>query len=99
MTERIFLEEVSNPYGVNALGNAKAWEVRHLRNDPSIPPLIYVVENEVGQRLLLGMDPKKENWGAWTVDVQEERFKKKAFDFNSALFEHFKEIWKEEKLL
>jgi len=43
------------------------------------------------------MDPKKENWDAWTVDVQGERFEKKAFDFNSALFEHFKEIWKEEK--
>ncbi len=49
MTERIFLEEVANPYSVNALGNAKAWEVRHFRNDPTIPPLIYVVENEVGQ--------------------------------------------------
>ena len=54
MSERIFLEDVGKPYSVNALGDAKAWEVRHLRNDPTIPPLIYVVESEVGQEFLLG---------------------------------------------
>jgi len=56
MVGRIFLKDVGSPYSVNALGNAKAWEVRHLRNDPSIPPLIYVVESEVGQQLLLGRE-------------------------------------------
>jgi hypothetical protein len=47
---------------------------------------------------ILGMDPKKENWDAWTVDVRGEKFKKKVFDFNPTLFEYFKEIWKEKKL-
>ena len=56
MSERVFLEDVGKPYSVNALGNARAWEVRHLRNDPAIPPLIYVVESEVGQRFLLGRE-------------------------------------------
>jgi hypothetical protein len=56
MAERIFLEDVGTPYNINPLGDAKAWEVRHLRNDPSIPPLIYVVESEVGQQLLLGRE-------------------------------------------
>ena len=56
MTERIFLENVGNLYSINVLGNAKAWEVRHLRNDPTIPPLIYVVESEVSQRFLLGRE-------------------------------------------
>jgi hypothetical protein len=56
MVERIFLEDVGNPYSINALGNAKAWKVRHLRNDPAIPPLIYVMESEVGQQLLLGRE-------------------------------------------
>ena len=56
MTERIFLEDVGTPYNINPLGNAKAWEVRHLRNDPTIPSLIYVVESEVGQQLLLGRE-------------------------------------------
>jgi hypothetical protein len=56
MSERIFLEDVGKPYSVNALGDARAWEVRHLRNDPAIPPVIYVVESEVGQRFLLGRE-------------------------------------------
>lgn len=56
MSKRVFLEDVGKPYSINALGDAKAWEVRHLRNDPAIPPLIYVVESEVGQRFLLGRE-------------------------------------------
>jgi len=56
MAERIFLESVGKPYSSNAIGSAKTWEVRHLRNDPTIPPLIYVVESEVGQRFLLGRE-------------------------------------------
>jgi hypothetical protein len=56
MSDRIFLEDVGKPYSVNALGDARAWEVRHLRNDPAIPPLIYVVESEAGQQFLLGRE-------------------------------------------
>jgi len=56
MAERTFLEDVGTPYNINPLGNAKAWEVRHLRNDSSIPPLIYVVASQVGQQLLLGRE-------------------------------------------
>ncbi len=56
MSNRVFLEDVGKPYCANALGNAKAWEVRHLRNDPTLPPVIYVVESEVGQRFLLGRE-------------------------------------------
>jgi len=56
MTERTFLEDVGSPYSINALGNARVWEVRHLRNDLTIPPLIYVVESDVSQRLLLGRE-------------------------------------------
>jgi hypothetical protein len=56
MSERVFLEDVGKPYSINALGDAKTWEVPNLRNDPTIPPLIYVVESEVGQRFLLGRE-------------------------------------------
>ena len=56
MSDRIFLEDVGKPYSINALGDARAWEVRHLRNDPAIPPLIYVVESEAGQCFLLGRE-------------------------------------------
>ncbi len=54
MPDRAFLEDVGIPYSVNAVGSARAWQVRHLRNDPSIPPLIYVIESEMGQQFLLG---------------------------------------------
>ncbi|MEW6376255.1 MAG: hypothetical protein AB1502_10775 [Thermodesulfobacteriota bacterium] len=56
MAERTFLEEIGKPYSTNAIGSARVWEVRHLRNDPTIPPLIYVVESEVGQQFLLGRE-------------------------------------------
>jgi hypothetical protein len=56
MSQRAFLENVGKPYSINALGDAKVWEVRNLQNDSSIPPLIYVVESEVGQRFLLGRE-------------------------------------------
>jgi hypothetical protein len=42
---------------------------------------------------VLGMDPKKEDWDSWTVDVRGENFKKRVQDFHPALAEYFKEIW------
>ena len=56
MTDRIFLGDVGTPYSANAIGSARTWEVRRLRNDSSLPPLIYVVESEVSQRFLLGRE-------------------------------------------
>lgn len=56
MSERVFLERVGKRFSVNAIGNTRLWEVHHLRNDPTIPPLIYVVESEVGRRFLLGRE-------------------------------------------
>jgi hypothetical protein len=54
MAERIFLEDIGKPFSSNAIGSAKVWEVRQFRNDPAFPPLIYVVESQVGQEFLLG---------------------------------------------
>lgn len=56
MSDRTFLEDVGTPHSVNPIGNAKTWEVRNLYNDPTLPPLIYVIESEIGQRLLLGRE-------------------------------------------
>jgi hypothetical protein len=56
MPERTFLKNVGSPYSVDAIGSARAWEVRRLRNDPTIPPLIYVIESDVGQQFLLGRE-------------------------------------------
>jgi hypothetical protein len=56
MADRTFLENVGTPYSINAIGSARAWEVRHLRKDPAIPPLIYVIESDVGQQFLLSRE-------------------------------------------
>jgi hypothetical protein len=54
MEDRLFLEDIGKPYRTSAIGDARLWEVRHFRDDPTIPPLMYVVESRVGQQLLLG---------------------------------------------
>jgi hypothetical protein len=54
MGERTFLEDVGNLYSINPLGTAKTWEVRHFRNDPTVPPVMYVIESDAGQQFLLG---------------------------------------------
>ena len=56
MTDRIFLESVGKPYSTTALGHARAWEVHHLSNDPALPPLMYIMESEIGNRFLLGRE-------------------------------------------
>ena len=56
MAGRTLLEDVGNLYSINAIGSARTWEVRHLRNDSTIPPLIYVIESDVGQQFLLGRE-------------------------------------------
>ena len=56
MPDRVFLEQVGQVFSLNALGGTKLWEVKLLRKDPTLPPLIYVVESEVGQGFLLGRE-------------------------------------------
>ena len=56
MSDRLFLEQAGQAFSANALGSTRLWEVKHLRKDPTLPPLIYVVESEVGQRFLLGRE-------------------------------------------
>jgi uracil phosphoribosyltransferase len=52
--KRVFLEDIGTPVSATPIGNARTWEVRNLRNDPTIPPLIYVVESKMGESFLLG---------------------------------------------
>jgi hypothetical protein len=46
---------------------------------------------------ILEMNPKKENWEAWTVDVYQEKFQKGVSDFNPGLHDYFREIWEEKR--
>jgi hypothetical protein len=43
---------------------------------------------------VLRMDPKKEDWDQWSVDVRDEGFKKRVQDFNPGLAEYFKGLWR-----
>ena len=43
---------------------------------------------------ILGMDPKKEDWSAWTINPQAGEMKEKVQAFNPSLADYFKEIWK-----
>lgn len=54
MSDRVYLEDIGTPFSITPVGDARAWEVRNLRKDPTIPPLIYVVESRIGERFLLG---------------------------------------------
>jgi hypothetical protein len=46
---------------------------------------------------VLEMDPKKENWEAWSVNVKEKSFKEKVSHFKPELIGYFKELWKDAK--
>lgn len=54
MSERIFLEDVGIPFSVTPIGHGRAWEVKKLKNDSTLPPLLYVVESQMGEQFLLG---------------------------------------------
>jgi hypothetical protein len=43
---------------------------------------------------ILGMDPKKENWDSWAVNVREKSFKEKVVHFNPSFLEYFHDLWK-----
>jgi hypothetical protein len=55
-------------------------------------PLLYSIHT-LWEMQTLGMDPKKEDWDSWTVDIRTEEVKKKVHDFNPALVDYFKELW------
>ncbi len=54
MKDRVFLEDIAKPYATTPIGSGRTWEVKNLRNDPGLPPLIYVVESQMGESFLLG---------------------------------------------
>lgn len=45
---------------------------------------------------ILGMDPKREDWEAWTIDIREKDFQNRIKEFNPALFEYLRKILPEE---
>jgi len=56
-------------------------------------PLQYSIHT-LWEMQILGIDPKKEDWDAWTLDIREESFQKKVSDFNPSLFEYFGDVRK-----
>lgn len=56
-------------------------------------PLSYTLHT-LWEMELLGMDPEKEDWNQWSVNVRDENFRKKVLDFKPHLAEYFKSLWK-----
>lgn len=54
-------------------------------------PVSYSI-NTLREMQVLGMDPQKEDWERWTIDVREKDMKKKIHDFNPSLFDYFRDI-------
>jgi hypothetical protein len=48
-------------------------------------PISYSI-NTLREMQILGMDPQKENWDNWTIDVREQEMKKKIHDSNPSLY-------------
>ena len=55
-------------------------------------PLLYSIHT-LWEMQILGMDPKKEDWDSWTVDIRSKSFQEKLYDFNPGLIDYFREIW------
>jgi hypothetical protein len=56
-------------------------------------PVAYSIRT-LWEMQILGMDPAKEDWSAWTVDVRTQEMKKKVQEFNPSLADYFKDLWK-----
>jgi hypothetical protein len=56
-------------------------------------PVLYAIHT-LWEMQVLGMDPAKEDWRSWTVDVRSGEMKKNVYDFNPSLADYFKDLWK-----
>jgi len=54
-------------------------------------PISYSI-NTLREMQILGMDPQKENWDNWTIDVREQEMKKKIHDSNPSLYQYFGDV-------
>jgi hypothetical protein len=59
-------------------------------------PVRYSI-NTLREMEILGMDPLKENWDRWTIDVREKEIKKRISDVSPSLVDYFKVILEEKK--
>lgn len=58
-------------------------------------PVTYSI-NTLYEMMTLSMDFSKEDWDSWSIDVKEESFQKKIFEFNPTLFEYLKKFARNE---
>jgi hypothetical protein len=57
-------------------------------------PIQYAIHT-LWEMQVLGMDPVREDWGRWTVDVRTPDMREKVAAFNPVLSEYFKGLWKD----
>lgn len=56
-------------------------------------PIKYSI-NTLWEMMTLKMDPDKEDWEVWSINVREEDFQKKVNNFNPLLLQYFQKSWK-----
>lgn len=55
-------------------------------------PIKYSIDT-LNEMMTLEMDPTKENWNSWSINIKEDSFQKRIADFNPTLLEYFKKGW------
>ena len=54
-------------------------------------PISYSI-NTLREMQILGMDPRKEDWDRWTIDVRGEEMKERIHDVSPSLLAYFKDV-------
>ncbi len=86
ITKKDFFTKASNRFQgkpMCSIGNLK---------DSLYDPIKYSIDT-IYEMMTLEMDPDKEDWSSWSIDVKEESFQRRLSDLNPNLFEYFKKSW------
>jgi hypothetical protein len=59
-------------------------------------PLKYTLHT-LWEMQVLGMNPQREDWSSWTLQVRDEKFQKAVYDFNPAVYDYFKKYWEQKR--
>ena len=86
LTSRAFLEKATERYQgkeICSVGDVQK-SLSH--------PILYCVET-LREMMHVGMDPSKENWEAWSVDVRSEEMREKIHELDPAIYDYFRPFW------
>jgi len=86
LTSRVFLGKATERYQGKEI--CSVGDVQKSLNHP----VLYCVET-LREMMHVGMDPAKENWDAWSVDVRSEEMREKIHELDPAIYDYFRVFW------